>query len=632
MCGIFGILTREPVEIPREVIDAAAAILHPRGPDQLGIFQTPGCLLGMCRLAIIDPHGSPPPFGNESGHIQMVGNGEIYNYREIRQRLEQYNHHFVSGNDLEVVAHLVEEKQEDWELGLRGMFALAVLDRNRQRLLLTRDRFGIKPLFWTGGKEGIAFASTLPALKAMLLTWGKTATDGTIPRDLLPYTESAGWTLNLEALRLYLDTLCVPAPHTFYAGVHLLEPGHRLIWNRTGTVENQTWWRLSYQPKQRIGISDAVEEFAESFRESIRYHLVSDVPVGVFLSGGLDSSLIALEAAALTNRQITAWTVGFHESEYSELETARETAALLGIPHREILLDPFTPDELPQVLDCMNQPFGDSSLWPTWKISQAVGREFKVVLSGDGGDELWGGYPYYPIWNLSKMLPKSAGPTVQAAHGRFARIRNRMGDLFRTPEKLYQRWHHQDPTGHFWNSFLRPEFQMEPYRFMAPSGKMNGYEKLLSMDVSYYLPYDLLEKVDSASMAHSLEVRVPWLDPVLFEKIAHWPSHLKISGLLTKWPVRRMLARSSPNCLPKKVLKGKKKGFGIPLHAWLRRELAPQFEEGVLGRDSPLCLLFHQDALRRLFEAHRAGCGRWGHSLWVLLVLDIWMRKNSLSL
>jgi len=636
MCGIFGIVTENPSGFPEQVAKAASQALFHRGPDEIGVFHEPGCLLGMRRLAIIDPCGSHPPFSNESGRIQVVGNGEIYNYREIRHRLIRNGHEFRSQNDIETVAHIAEEPSLDWELGLRGMFALAIWDRSRRSLHLCRDRFGIKPLFWVGGKQALAFASTLPALREMLLAWGKTGAGGDMPPDLAGYVRPEGWRLNREAIRWYLDTLAIPAPTTIYAGVSSLPPAGRIVWGPGTQPRIETYWTPTYKPKRVINQKRALEELIHAFKESIRYHLVSDVPVGAFLSGGIDSGLIVAEAAAQAGKRLSTYTVGFEEEDYSETELAREVARMYGTDHHEIRLKPFTIDDLPSIVDGLNQPLGDSSVWPTWAISRAVGGDLKVALAGDGGDEVWGGYPYYSVQNYSRWLPKHREGSISlgiTSNSRLKRLSSVVGDCFRPPEDLYRRWRHLDPRGDFWDKILLPEFRTCSVRI--PMGSDNGitaHDRMLQADVGFYLPYDLLEKVDTMSMASSLEVRVPWLDPALFELVAHLPRNLKIRGGTTKWLARKMAWDPRSPRLPESLLRQPKKGFAIPVHSWMRHELAELFQEIPLAKNAEVSHLFDTRQLRRQFEAHRSRSLRIGHQMWSILILELWLRQNGVQL
>ena len=635
MCGIFGIVLSGEYEIPNPVAEAASHALFRRGPDALGVFRRPGVLVGMRRLSIIDPEGYAPPYENESRRIQVVGNGEIYNHQEIRKRLVSAGHQFRTGNDLEVLAHLSETRDADWELGLRGMFAFAVWDDFERKLHLARDRFGIKPLFWCGDETGLAFASTLPALKSMLLALGHEARGSFPDCGLSQFVQADGWRIDNDSLRWYLDTASIPASGTIYEDVRSLPPATRLC-RRPGTpLAQETYWKPCYSPKRILSRHTGLEEFQECFRESIRYHLVSDVPVGAFLSGGLDSGFLVAEAACKIGKSLSTYTVGFEEKSYSELPEARAIAAACGTDHHEIVLGPLEASDLPQVVSAMNQPLGDSSAWPTWAISKAVGADLKVALAGDGGDELWGGYPYYPLYNLSRCLPKSTRPFTGRAHepGMVSRSGRILGDLFRTPERLYHRWHHLDPAGTFWNRVLSQDLQTSPVEFQARwNHQLSGHDQMLEADVKNYLPFDLLEKVDTMSMFHSLEVRVPWLDPVLFDLVAHFPSRLKVNGGLTKWLVRKAASDRGTSRLPESILHGRKQGFAIPVHGWLKQELAPLFAEYPLSSQSNVSALFDLKNLRKEYEAHRAGHIRLGHQLWSVLVLEMWLRENRASL
>ena len=638
MGGIFGILLVDPYKIPGSVLEAASDALRNRGPDALGSFRAPGVLLGMRRLSIVDPDGPDPPYRNESGRIQVVGDGEIYNHTSIRNRLAANGHEFGTANDLEVLAHLAERPSIDWELGLRGMFAFGIWDRHECRLHLARDRFGIKPLFWCGDEENLAFASTLPALKAMLLAWGREKPDTLARAGIGRFTRSGGWRINKPSLRWYLDAATIPAPDTIYEEVFCLPPAGRLTWMPGKAVSVERYWQPSCIPKRVLSMRSALGEFRRCFRESVRHHLVSDVPVGALLSGGLDSGYLVAEAASQLGRRLSTYTVGFRESNRSELGMAREVAAACGADHHEILLEPLRPEDLTGIVGAMNQPLGEPSVWPTWAIAKSVGAERKAALAGDGGDELWGGAPYYSLANLGRLLPKRGRRIDKDPFGTslISRGRRVLDDLFQSPDQVWRRWHHLDPMGGFWNRLLRPEWRAEPVDLLPCSrgttmGTLSEHERLLEMDVRRSLPFGLLEKVDTVSMAHSLEVRTPWLDPVLFELVAHFPPRFKVNGGVTKWLVHQSLIESKNGHLLTSLLHTRSRGHAVPVQHWLRSNLADFFEETALAKGSTNRVLFDGKQLRKEFENHRAGFVRLGRQLWSVLVLEIWLRESGVS-
>jgi asparagine synthase (glutamine-hydrolysing) len=608
MGGIFGLVFKEPVEIPPGVADAASKSLSARGPDGLGIWYIPGEMIGVRRLAIIEPHRLCPLPTNESGRYLAAADGEIYNHSEIRGRLEREGHLFRSNGDLEVLPHLAETRRLDWELGLRGMFAFSVWDKHERRLHLARDRFGIKPLFWCGDDFGVAFASTLQALKAMLLAWGCDS-----PADQVSRTgwrsllDSDGWQINPLALRWYFETLSIPAPLTLYYQIQALPPGSRLIWEAGEAPRIEPYWRPQYLPKRLISKRQAQEELNICFRESLKRHLKSDVPVAAILTSEVDSALLVVEAAAQIGHKLSTCSFGVHEEKDSDLPLMRDLARACGTHHQEILLDPIQPEDVTAMVRGLSQPLGDCSAWKAWAISRAIGKDLKVVLSADGGDEVWGGDPMYARYNL--------------------------GRLFRTPDEVYRQSRLVDPGGKFWGDLSSTELPHLPQPFPCAMNRgLSGHEQMLEADVRFHLPSNLLARNDSLSMSHSLEMRFPWLDPVLFELVAHFPPSLKINGGVTQWLVRKEIAcrKDIPDLAS--LLAGRKQESTLPVDRWMAKELAPIFRDTALACDSSLSALLDQRALRRSFEAHRAGWKRFGNQMWAVLVLEIWLRESRVPL
>jgi asparagine synthase (glutamine-hydrolysing) len=620
MCGIAGVIYADS-ERPADptVLKALGDAIAHRGPDAEGYFTDPGLGLVHRRLSIIDLGGGDQPQGNEDGSVQVVFNGEIYNYVELRQGLLARGHRFRTASDTEVLVHLYEEDGDRMVERLRGMFAFALWDRRRRRLLLARDRVGIKPLYLYRDGEKLLFGSEL---KAILAHPG-------VSRDLDP-----------AALEDYLAFGVVPGPRTIFARVEKLPPAHVLAVT-AGDWDGQPtrYWQLRLTPDEQLGADEWQEAIRAKVRESVRLHLRADVPLGAFLSGGVDSSVVVAGSAGQTNGPLQTFSIGFHEEAFNELPFARQVAEQFGTRHREEVVTPDAVALLDELTHFYDEPFADSSAIPTFLVSRLASRSVKVVLSGDGGDEAFGGYARYahdlkeaavrrllPRWfrrgvlgPLAQLYPKADWlPRPLRARTLLTNLSLEEGPAYantltqcRLPLRRQLFAAGLRLNGH------RPEDCVRAAHATAPPGDALG--GMLAADVAMLLPDDFLVKVDRASMAHGLEVRPPLLDHELLELAARIPSRWKVRRGETKWIFKEAFRAQLPG-----VMSRAKRGFDIPIDAWLRGPLRPLVEETVLHPRARVGALVNQDVARQLFQAHASGQGRHGNVLWSLLVLARW--------
>jgi asparagine synthase (glutamine-hydrolysing) len=612
VCGICGIVS-DGGRIDREELEAMSARLVHRGPDSDGSFVSApprggGVGIAARRLSIIDLETGDQPLAGEDGLIHVVQNGEIYNYRELAAELAAKGHRFSSHGDTEVIAHLYEEHGLGFASRLRGMFAVAIWDARERRLVLARDRFGIKPLYYRLDGSELRFASELRAL----------------PRG----------EIDLEALEAYLAFNFVPAPYSIFREVRKLQPGHLLVWEG-GKVSIERFARPEPEPADRLrsgSSAELAEELRGRLRDSVRAHLVSDVPVGVFLSGGVDSSLIAALAAQESSEPLRTFTIGFRERSFDETAGARQVAERYGTDHRELVLQPDPELLLRALAEAFDEPFADSSALPTYLVSELAASEVKVCLSGEGGDELFGGYYTYSADLLALRvgpLARLARPLAELLPSSNARV------SFEYKAKRFTRAAHLPPLErhHAWKEIFSPELRAEL------TGRESGFDpvdllrarfretegaellaRLQDVDLGLPLVDDLLVKTDRASMAHSLEARVPLLDTVVASFALALPTRLKVSGLRKKI----LLRRAAEPLLPKEVVHGRKRGFSIPAAAWLRGELEPFAREvlapEVLRRQG----FFSPEAVTGLLARHRQRKEDLSRQLWGLIAFTLW--------
>lgn len=611
MCGIAGVFHDDPAALadPAPVARMNGAQAH-RGPDAEGLWHEGPVALGHRRLSVLDltPHAAQPMHSPCGRHV-LVFNGEIYNYTALRAVLEQEGDAFQSSGDTEVLLAALAR----WGLAaldrLDGMFAFAWYDRRDARLVLVRDRLGIKPLCYTHRNGVLAFASELAPLRAAGFT---------------PETP------DLAALDAYLTYLYIPAPDTIFAGVHKLRPGELLIAQR-GQLARQRWWKPVYRIDASWTLDSAAERYLDLLESSVRAHRASDVPLGAFLSGGLDSSTVTAVLANQSATPVRTFTIGFEEAHANELHYARAAAEHLGTDHTEAILRPDMAALLPTLVQHFGEPFADSSALPTWLVSRLARRAVTVALTGDGGDELFAGYTWtrfnhwatrYAQWPA--VLRHAAGFAINAvpAAGLRARMQRFQSDSFLAPVDRYRRRHTCLDAGRR-AALLGP--QPGPDRFAehwhAAEGLHAG-DQMLYTDTCMYLPDDVLTKVDRMSMAHGLEARVPLLDHRLVEFAATVPFPLKLSGGISK----RLAKHAARRLLPDTLLKQRKQGFAVPVHAWFRGALRVPFQDLVLAPDARTGALLQRKAVQELLEDHQAGRADHGHALWAILFLEQWLR------
>jgi asparagine synthase (glutamine-hydrolysing) len=611
MCGICGIVSARGPADPERLAEMSAKLVH-RGPDSDGTFLDGPVGLAARRLAIIDLAGGDQPIANEDGTVTVVQNGELYNYPELRIELERAGHRFRTSCDTEVLVHLYEQEGESFARRLRGMFAVALWDAPRQRLVLARDRYGIKPLYYRAEGGSLEFASELRSL----------------PRG----------EIDLDALEAFLAFNSIPAPLTIFRESRKLPPGHVLVWE-DGQTRLERYARPAPVPETELRDDDEaelVEELRGRLRDSVRAHLLADVPVGVLLSGGIDSSALAALAAQETREPVRTFSIGFEERSFDELADARLVAERYGTRHRELVLRPDAALLLPALADAFDEPFADSSALPTYLVSQLAAEDVKVALSGEGGDELFGGYYTYVADLLAQRVGGLAGlarPVVERLPSSSARA------SFDYKAKRFVRGAHLPPLErhHAWKEIFSPEARAEltgrrhaidPVDlYRARFAETEGAEllaRLQDVDLGIYLVDDLLVKTDRASMAHSLEARVPFLDPAVTSFAFSLPRRQRVDGFRKKVLLRKAVAP----LVPEQIVRGKKRGFSIPAAAWLRGELEP-FARETLGAETLRRQgFFDPQAAERILDRHVRGEDDLSRQLWGLLAFTLWYERH----
>jgi len=625
MCGISGKLYFEPARpVERDVLERMNAVLAHRGPDDAGIFCSGAIGLAHRRLSIIDlsPAGHQP-MSNEDGTVWIVFNGEIYNFQDLRPDLEQRGHCFHSQSDTEVILHLYEEHGVDCLRFLRGMFAFAIWDGTRRRLFLARDRLGKKPLCYQQDAEAFRFASEVKAILQ----------DSQV--EALP---------DPSGIAQYLTFGYLPGPASAFQGVRRLPPAHYLVCEN-GRVEVVRYWRLRRERKEQRSEAEWCEALLARLEEAVRLRLVSDVPLGAFLSGGIDSSAVVALMSRVSHKPVKTFSIGFEEPEYDELRYARQVAERFGTEHHELVVHPDAMAVLPKLAWHYDEPFGDSSAVPTYYVAQMTRKYVSVALNGDAGDENFGGYDRYVANLLAASFDRWPGAGLaRDAIRRGLRLlprRGRRTSLFSrgcrfldgladSPERRYARW--------FCHFYGDRKAELCTPEFLAAAGETDALEGLLALyrasdasdfgeatlgvDAALYLPDDLLVKVDIASMAHSLEARSPFLDHEFMEFAATIPFDLKIRGRVKKYILKRALT----GLLPDEILHRPKMGFGVPIDHWLRRELREFAADTLLGPKAAGRGYFRQEMIRQMLDEHARGRANWHYLLWTLLMLELWHR------
>jgi asparagine synthase (glutamine-hydrolysing) len=622
VCGICGIADVRGERVDEDALRAMNATLVHRGPDSEGTLFDGPVGLAMRRLSIIDLAGGEQPIANEDGTIHVVQNGEIYNYRELRADLERRGHRFrTDHSDTEVMVHLYEEHGPRFAEHLRGMFAVAVWDSRRRRVVVARDRFGIKPLYWRAEGGQVSFASELKAL----------AKQPGFSREV-----------DLDALEAYLALNWVPTPLTIYREARKLPAGHLLeIDLETGSHRIERYARPTPAPREELRdepFEVLAAELRERLRDSVRAHLVADVPVGVLLSGGVDSSVIAALAADQVTGQLQTFSIGFKEASFNELDRARLVAQRYGTDHHELVVEPDAVDLLPKVVDAFDEPFADSSALPTYLVSELAARDVKVVLAGEGGDELFAGYFTYSADRLAPRL----GPLAAALRPVIDRLPStshavRLDDKAKRfaagallpPLERHCSW------GQVLSVEARDELlngrrgTLDPLDlYRARYAETAGAELITRMqdvDLGINLVDDQLVKTDRTSMAHSLEARVPFLDEVVSDFALSTPAIHKLRGLQKK----RLLRAAAAPVIPSEILAARKQGFSIPAAAWLRGELSGFARELLSPERIRAQGYFRAEPVQALLDEHLDRRADRSRQLWSLLVFSLWSEGGA---
>lgn len=620
MCGICGKINFDSNFADQGLILRMLKVLEHRGPDGEGVIIRGKAALGHRRLKIIDlSEAGRQPMSNEDGSIWIVYNGEIYNFRELREELQKKGHIFRSGTDTEVIIHLYEEKGLDCLDSLRGMFAFAIWDENKERLFLARDRLGQKPLNYIVNGRNLIFASEIKSILE----------DHSISREV-----------NFEALDLYLTYQCIPAPETIFSGIKKLPPAHRLILE-SGEIRIERYWDLSYQNSLKMEEGEYAGRLLDIFRQACKIRMVSDVPLGAFLSGGLDSSAVVAMMSRESLRPVKTFSIGFKERSFNELQYARRIAELFGTEHREYIVEIDVLDLLSKLVWHFNEPFADSSNVPTYYLSRMTRREVTVALNGDGGDESFAGYQRYAAVKMSelyRLIPSFLRSGFSAFIRNFPEGTKKKDFIRRLKrfvlpgslpiEDRYVYWvstFGQDLKSRlysreFKNNLRQANSNDYIYDAYKKSDAGDFINVILSVDVRTYLPNDLLVKVDIASMANSLEARSPFLDHELVEFAAKIPAKLKLKGLTGKYILKKALR----GILPKDILHRQKSGFGVPVGSWFKDKLKAYTRDLLLSQKSLKRGYFEEGALRRILEEHNTGRIDHGHRIWSLVNLELW--------
>ena len=619
MCGITGFVRADKGQIPgtADLIDRMCQAIVHRGPDDQGVMIKNGAVLGMRRLSIIDLVGGHQPISGEDGSVTVVFNGEIYNFQELYPLLKSRGHSFQTHSDTEAIVHAYEEFGPACVDYLRGMFAFAIWDDRAQKLFLARDRVGKKPLYYTITDRGtFVFGSEL--------------------KSLLVHPEVKR-KINLVALDAYLTLGYVPDSHCIFEDIYKLPPGHHLTFaeNRVAVEE---YWDFNFSPDPSLTAEDCIEGLRELLDDAVRLRLISDVPLGAFLSGGIDSSTVVGLMARHLDQPVKTFSIGFHEDSFNELKYARLTAKKFGTDHHEFFVTPEICDVVEELVWFLDEPFSDPSVIPTYMVSKLARQHVKVVLSGDGGDELFAGYTRYVTDRKRRgftLLPRVIREgmmqrlSAKLPHG--TRGRNYIHNVALDPVHRYL-----DSVSTF-TGLNRQLLYTDDFKqqlgtnggvieeFRAYAAKVNTGEpldQLLHIDSKTYLPGDILTKVDRMSMAVSLEARVPLLDHKLIEFVMRIPASMKMSGLETKY----IFKKAVNDLVPHEILNRSKQGFGMPIHQWINEQLREPIRDTLHGIRARQRGYVNPHYLDVLLDEHERGRRDHSYALWSLFMLELWHR------
>jgi asparagine synthase (glutamine-hydrolysing) len=624
MCGIVGFINNDRSPADRAILEKMnRAIVH-RGPDEDGFYLNGNVCLAMRRLSIIDLAGGQQPIHNADKSKWIIYNGEIYNYQEIRQDLDKRGHKFYTNSDTEAIVHLYEEFGVDCLRYLRGMFAFAIWDERDSSLFIARDRVGKKPLLYSHRPDGsLIFGSEFNALLQ----------HPAISREV-----------DYEAIDSYLSYLCVPAPMTAFREIRKLEPGHWLRW-KGGEIETRRYWLPDFSKKIKITEEEAIEETTRLLREATKLRLISEVPLGAFLSGGVDSSTVAALMAQESDRPVKTFSIGFEEQDFSELKYAKRVAEHVGAEYNEFIVKPNALEILPTLVEHYGEPYADPSAIPTYYVSRETRKHVTVALNGDGGDESFVGYERHVAMKFAEVYRKLPGPlrkyVVEPSFGaipsptnfrnRFVRFQRFLRAASMPKAERYFLWlsTFDDAAKQklYGNELRSVRSNSDPIKYLAPYVNYNTgtgvVDASLLADFMHYLPNDLLVKVDIASMANSLEARSPFLDHKVIEFAATLPEHIKQKGRDTKSLLKKVASR----LVPKDVIYRQKMGFAVPLKRWLQHEMHDFTREVLLSAEATNRHLFSPSEVERIILDHQNGSKDNSWKIWTLLMLELWFQR-----
>ncbi|HEY5402125.1 MAG TPA: asparagine synthase (glutamine-hydrolyzing) [Pyrinomonadaceae bacterium] len=623
MCGIVGLVRNDGKPIDEGLLARMNEAIRHRGPDEDGFYVNGSVGLAMRRLAIIDLKSGQQPIHNRDRTAWIVFNGEIYNYLELREKLEKLGHTFYTNSDTEAIVHAYDQYGSDCPKHLRGMFAFAIWDERTQELFLARDRVGKKPLLYAEVNGQLVFGSEFSAI---LL-------HPDVSKEIRP-----------EAIDCYLSFMCVPAPLTAYRAIKKLEPGHSLRW-RKGEVKTERYWQPDFSKKLDISEEEAGERAIEILRDAVKVRLMSEVPLGAFLSGGIDSSAVVALMSQESSEKVKTFSIGFEEQDFSELQHAKRIAEHVGADHHEFIVRPDAVEILPMLVEHYGEPYADSSAVPTYYVARETRRHVTVALNGDGGDESFAGYERYIAMGLTEKyrkvpaffresLIKEAVNRIPTSPIRKSTVNSakRLLEVVSKPRvNRYMHWMSVFNEG-LKEPLYSDAFRQQTDRAFAASfldtwfKKANGngpVDTLLLTDLMTYLPNDLLVKVDIATMAVSLEARSPFLDHHVIEFAASLPERLKLRRLTTKYLLKKVLRR----LLPAENLDRRKMGFGVPIGHWFRGKMQPFLREVVLSDKALRRGLFKPEVVKQLVEQHTRSERDYSHQLWTLLMLELWFLR-----
>ncbi|HXL80436.1 MAG TPA: asparagine synthase (glutamine-hydrolyzing) [Pyrinomonadaceae bacterium] len=623
MCGIVGIVRSDGLDVDRALLTRMADAVRHRGPDDDGFYLNGPVGLGMRRLSIIDLAGGAQPIHNQDRSAWIVFNGEIYNYRQLRDQLEKLGHTFYTNSDTEAIIHAYDQYGADCPKHLRGMFAFAIWDERTQELFLARDRVGKKPVLYAQVNGQLVFGSEFSAL--------------------LQHPD-IGKDIDFEALNHYLSFMCVPAPLTAYREIRKLEPGHSLRY-RKGEIRIERYWQPDFSRKVDISEQEAGEEAIKILRDAVKVRLMSEVPLGAFLSGGIDSSAVVALMSEESSAPVKTFSIGFEEQEFSELQHARRVAAHVGADHHEFIVRPDALEVLPILVEHYGEPYADSSAVPTYYVARETRKHVTVALNGDGGDESFAGYERYAAMRLAEKYHRIPAvlrdtvlrqaielmPSSETKRGRVRDVKRFVEAASLPKVERYLRWlsvfDSQAKQDLCTDNFRQKTQAHSPAGIIDPwFARANGsgiVDAALLTDIMTYLPNDLLVKVDIATMANSLEARSPFLDHHVIEFAASLPEKYKLRGLTTKYLLKQVLKK----LLPAENVDRRKMGFGVPIGHWFRGKLQPFLRETILSESALKRGLFKPDAVKRLVELHTRSERDYSHQLWTLLMLELWFRR-----